>query len=74
MDYIDIETRTRFNGHDLMIELESLQVDYIDIETRTRLSVPGHPKDRTYVFGVIWSFAYKLVGSDEEVIMAVITV
>ena len=24
-------------------------------------------RHRSYVFGVIWSFAYKLVGSDEEV-------
>ena len=47
-----------------------LQVDYIDIETRTRIAVPGHAKDRTYVFGVIWSFAYKLEGSDEEIIVA----
>jgi len=47
-----------------------LQVDYIDIETRTRIAVPGHPKDRTYVFGVIWSFAYKLEGSDEEIVVA----
>ena len=48
-------------------------MDYIDIETRTRLPVPGHPKGRTYVFGVIWSLAYKLVGSDEEVLITVIT-
>jgi len=34
------------------------------------LPVPGHPKDRTYVFGVIWSFAYKLEGSDEEIVVA----
>ena len=50
--------------------ISDIEVDYIDIEARTRLSVPGHAKDKTYVFGVIWSFAYKLVGSDEEVVVA----
>ena len=50
--------------------ISDIEVDYIDIEARTRLPVPGHPKDRTYVFGVIWSFAYKLEGSDEEIVVA----
>ena len=50
--------------------ISDIEVDYIDVETRTRIAVPGHPKDRTYVFGVIWSFAYKLVGSDDEIIVA----
>merc|ERR1719217_1465690 len=35
--------------------ISDIEVDYLDIEARTRLPVPGHPKDRTYVFGVIWS-------------------
>jgi valyl-tRNA synthetase len=48
----------------------TVQVDYEDIETRKRISVPGHPKDATYVFGVIWSFAYKVSGSDEELVVA----
>ena len=49
-----------------------IEVDYIDLEKRTRLSVPGHPKDRTYPFGVIWSFAYKLDGGtdEEEIVVA----
>jgi len=51
--------------------ISDIEVDYIDIEKRTRIAVPGHPKDKTYVFGVIWSFAYKLDGSeDEEVVVA----
>mmetsp|Transcript_50255 Transcript_50255/g.108900 ORF Transcript_50255/g.108900 Transcript_50255/m.108900 type:complete len:1012 (-) Transcript_50255:422-3457(-) len=51
--------------------ISDIEVDYIDIETRTRIAVPGHPKDKTYVFGVIWSFAYKLEGSsDEEIVVA----
>jgi len=50
--------------------ISDIEVDYIDIEARTRLSVPGHPKDKTYVFGVIWSFAYRLEGSEEEIVVA----
>ena len=50
--------------------ISDIEVDYIDIEKRTRLPVPGHAKDKTYVFGVIWSFAYKLEGSDEEIVVA----
>ena len=34
--------------------ISDIEVDYIDIEKRTRLAVPGHAKDKTYVFGVIW--------------------
>ena len=50
--------------------ISDIEVDYLDIEKRTKLSVPGHPKERTYAFGVIWSFAYKLEGSDEEIVVA----
>ena len=50
--------------------ISDIEVDYVDIEARTRLSVPGHAKDKTYIFGAIWSFAYKLVGSDEEIVVA----
>eukprot|EP00966_Prymnesium_polylepis_P124047 2868688-Prymnesium_polylepis.1 len=50
--------------------ISDIEVDYDDIEKRTRLPVPGHPKDRTYVFGVIWSFAYKVEGSEEELVVA----
>ena len=50
--------------------ISDIEVDYLDIEVRTRLPVPGHPKDRTYVFGVLWSFAYKLESSDEELVVA----
>ena len=50
--------------------ISDIEVDYLDIEKRTKLAVPGHPKERTYAFGVIWSFAYKLEGSDEEIVVA----
>ena len=50
--------------------ISDIEVDYLDIEKRTRLPVPGHAKDRTYAFGVLWSFAYKLEGSEEELVVA----
>jgi len=50
--------------------ISDIEVDYEDIEKRKRFTVPGHDKSKTYVFGVIWSFAYKLVGSDEEIVVA----
>lgn len=34
------------------------------------LKVPGHDPAKKYEFGTIISFAYKLVGSDEEVVVA----
>ncbi|EOD05767.1 putative valyl-tRNA synthetase [Emiliania huxleyi CCMP1516] len=50
--------------------ISDIEVEYEDLEAPKRLSVPGHPKDRTYVFGRIWSFAYKVDGSDEEIVVA----
>jgi valyl-tRNA synthetase len=45
-------------------------VNFIDVEGITKLRVPGHNPDKTYEFGVITSFAYKVVGSDEELVVA----
>lgn len=50
--------------------ISDIEVDYEELEKPKRLAVPGHPKDKTYVFGRIWSFAYKVDGSDEEVVIA----
>eukprot|EP00962_Isochrysis_galbana_P010827 scaffold3013_cov113-Isochrysis_galbana.AAC.6 len=50
--------------------ISDIEVDYEDLEKPKRLTVPGHPKDKTYVFGRIWSFAYKVDGSEEEVVIA----
>ncbi len=45
-------------------------MDHIDLEGITRLRVPGHPQDKTYEFGVLTSFAYKVVGTGEELVVA----
>ena len=49
--------------------ISNLEVDQEPITKRTKRKVPGHKFD-SYVFGVIWSFAYKVEGSDEEVVVA----
>ena len=43
-------------------------VDKIELPGRTLMSVPGY-KDKVE-FGVIISFAYKIKGSDEEIVVA----
>lgn len=47
-------------------------MDYLDIEKKTYLPVPGHDPKKTYKFGVLWSFAYKVAGSatGEEIVVA----
>ena len=44
------------------------QVDKVELPGRTLLAVPGY--DEKIEFGVLISFAYPVVGSDEEVIVA----
>ena len=46
------------------------QVDHIDLEGITRLRVPRHSTDKTYEFGVLTSFAYKVADSDDELVVA----
>jgi valyl-tRNA synthetase len=46
----------------------SLQVDKIQLNGRTLLSVPGY--EEKVEFGVLVSFAYKVEGSEDEVVVA----
>ena len=48
--------------------ISDIEVDKIEIPGRTLLSVPGH--EERVEFGVLISFAYKVDGSDEEVVVA----
>lgn len=48
--------------------ISEIEVDKKDLEGRTFLSVPGY--DDKVEFGVIVSFAYKVDGSDEEIVVA----
>lgn len=48
--------------------ISDIEVDYINIENRTARSVPNH-KNKVD-FGYLTSFAYKVEGSDEEIVVA----
>ncbi|XP_044734548.1 valine--tRNA ligase isoform X2 [Chrysoperla carnea] len=48
--------------------ISDIEVDKVELEGRTFLSVPGY--DEKVEFGVLVSFAYKVDGSDEELVVA----
>jgi len=54
----------------LATAIADIEVDYLELDGPTNIRVPGHDQDKTYEFGVITSFAYKVVGSDEEIVVA----
>lgn len=54
----------------LQSAISEIEVDYIDLEGRTFLPVPNHKLKDKYEFGMITSFAYKVVDSDEELVVA----
>eukprot|EP01138_Halocafeteria_seosinensis_P014615 gb/GECG01014920.1/.p1 GENE.gb/GECG01014920.1/~~gb/GECG01014920.1/.p1 ORF type:complete len:1066 (+),score=173.55 gb/GECG01014920.1/:1-3198(+) len=54
----------------LRTAVADIEVDHIDLEKRTFMTVPGHGEDKKYEFGVLVSFAYKVDGSDEELVVA----
>lgn len=47
-----------------------VQVDQKVLSGRTMLAVPGYDSKEKFEFGVITSFAYKLEGSDEKIVIA----
>ncbi|EFX70461.1 hypothetical protein DAPPUDRAFT_217307 [Daphnia pulex] len=48
--------------------ISDIEVDKVELPGRTQLSVPGYKEK--IEFGVIVSFAYKIDGSDEEIVVA----
>ena len=51
--------------------ISDIEVDHDDLKGRTlKNKVPGHDADHDYEFGVIISFAYKVEGMDEEIVVA----
>ena len=48
--------------------VSDLEVDYITFEAPEKIMVPGY--DRKVDFGLFWEWAYKVEGSDEEIIIA----
>lgn len=54
----------------LRTALSDLEVEFIDITQPEKLSVPGHDPNRKYEFGVLTEFAYKIKGTDKEIVVA----
>ncbi|KAG1759709.1 tRNA synthetases class I-domain-containing protein [Suillus occidentalis] len=50
--------------------LSNLEVDQKQLSGRTLLNVPGYDAKEKFEFGVITSFAYRIEGSDERIIVA----
>lgn len=48
--------------------LSDVEVEYLEIDKPTYLTVPNH--SGKYEFGMLTKFAYKVKGSDEEIIVA----
>lgn len=50
----------------LQSAISEIEVDYVELEGRTFLAVPNHKKQDKYEFGMLTSFAYKVVPVDGE--------
>ena len=53
---------------DLKSAISNIEVDTIELTKPTKLNVPGY--DKTVEFGVIIEFAYKIKGTDQELVVA----
>ena len=54
----------------LSTTLSNLEVVQTELKGRTLLNVPGYPENERIEFGVLTSFAYPVVGSDEKIVVA----
>jgi valyl-tRNA synthetase len=54
----------------LKTALSNLEVENMELSGRTMLSVPDHDPAKKYEFGVLISFAYQVVDSDEKIVVA----
>lgn len=54
----------------LKTALSDLEVEYIDLTGPTRMSVPGHDPNKTYEFGSLTHFSYRVKGTDEFITVA----
>lgn len=52
----------------LRTAISDMEVDYVDVEKREKIRVPGYQKP--VEFGILCSFAYKVDGSEEEIVVA----
>jgi len=54
----------------LKTALSDLEVEYLDLKEPTMLKVPGHDPNNLYEFGTLTEFAYKIKGTDREIVVA----
>jgi len=54
----------------LRTALSDLEVDYIDIDEPKMMSIPGHDPKKTYEFGTLTKFDYKVKGSTDVITVA----
>ncbi|KAH3766017.1 Valine--tRNA ligase [Pelomyxa schiedti] len=54
----------------LKTAVSDIEVDVKELDGPTPFRVPGHPNNKTYIFGELTLFAYKVVDSEEEVVVA----
>lgn len=54
----------------LQSAISDIEVDHVDLEAIEYFPVPNHKLRPTYEFGTLTSFAYKVDGSDEEIVVA----
>lgn len=52
----------------LSLAILFVQVDKVELDGRTLLSVPGY--DQKIEFGVLVSFAYPIIGTEREIVVA----
>lgn len=50
--------------------ISDIEVDHVELAGPTRMAAPGHAAGRTYPFGVLEHFAYRVAGGEEEVVVA----
>jgi len=50
--------------------ISDIEVDHEDVPGGSMRAVPGHTKQKEYEFGTFTSFAYKVSGTDEEIVVA----
>jgi valyl-tRNA synthetase len=54
----------------LRTAVSDLEVDFLDLTGPTKLKVPGHDQNKEYTFGTLTEFAYKVKGTDKELVVA----
>jgi valyl-tRNA synthetase len=54
----------------LKTAISDLEIEYIDINEPTFLKCPGHDPNGKYEFGALTEFAYKVKGTDKEIVVA----